>query len=117
MAMAELNIRNRTYTIACAPGREERLTQLAARLERRVVAIAQAVGDIGEERLFLISALSMLEEIDTAASTPPAQPAPDPVAVAEAAAAGDARVATALLDAAARIEAMAQRAEALHRPG
>jgi len=107
MARADIHVRNRSYSIACAPGQEQRLATLAGRLDRRVAAIAQAVGDVGEERLYLIAALSMLDELETAA-VPQAAPAGNGPG-------GEARAAAALVDAAARIEAIAQRAEARNR--
>ena len=54
--------------MACAPGQEERLTTLSKDLDARVRQISGAVGDIGEARLFLIAALSLLDELDVQTS-------------------------------------------------
>lgn len=65
MAKAELTINGRKYSLACAPEQEERLRQLGARFDRRVVELVDAFGDIGPERLFLAAGLSLLDELDT----------------------------------------------------
>lgn len=64
MAKADLKVNNRRYSVACAPGQERRLAMLGADLDKRINEIADAVGDIGETRLFLIAALSLLDELD-----------------------------------------------------
>ncbi len=96
MAKADIVVNNRRYSVACAPGQEARLTTLGARLDKQVRQIADAVGDIGEARLLLVAALSLMDELD-------AKPAmADPVAI-------EAKAAAALTDAAARIDALAAR--------
>lgn len=66
MAKAEISIRGRSFSIACAPGQEMRIQRLAEQLDARVRQISDAVGDIGEERLFLVTALALLDELDSA---------------------------------------------------
>ena len=66
MAKAEISIRGRSFSIACAPGQEMRVQRLAEQLDARVRQICDAVGDIGEERLFLVTALALLDELDSA---------------------------------------------------
>ena len=55
MAKADITLRGRNYSIACAPGQEARIVALASQLDARLQHIAGAVGDIGEERLLLIA--------------------------------------------------------------
>ncbi|MEM1086728.1 MAG: cell division protein ZapA [Pseudomonadota bacterium] len=100
MAKADVQIRGRQYSIACAPGREERLVTLSRQLDERVESIARAVGNVGDDRLFLVAALSLLDELDAASRG---------VAVAAAPELG--RAAEALSNAAERITALAQRIE------
>lgn len=100
MAKADIVIREKAYALACAPGRESRLVALSKKLDARVRTIEQAVGDVGETRLFLLAALALLDELDAARS---AVPTPTE---------SEARAAAALNDAAARIEAIVARAEA-----
>lgn len=97
MAKADIEINGQRYSVACAPGQEARLQQLGTRLDRRIQKIAGAVGDIGEARLLLIASLALLDEVDAARKGAPID--------------RDQLAASALLDAAARIEAMATRLE------
>lgn len=97
VAKAEIKLRNRTFSIACAPGQEPRIEALAKQLDARVKQIAGAVGDIGDERLLLVAALALLDELDTARRSEQGSPA------------GDAKAAEALVNAATRIEALAAR--------
>ncbi len=99
MAKADITIRGREYSVACAPGQEARLTALSKNLDRRVRQIADAVGDIGEARLLLVAALALLDELDAAHKSAPADLSQQ-------------KAASSLSDAAARIEALAQRIEA-----
>ncbi|MEE2877887.1 MAG: cell division protein ZapA [Pseudomonadota bacterium] len=99
MAKADITIRGREYSVACAPGQEGRLLALSRNLDKRVRRIADAVGDIGEARLLLVAALSLLDELDAAERGTPADLSAQ-------------KAAAALADAAARIEAMAERIEA-----
>jgi len=66
VAKAEVVFRQKVYSVACAPGQEERLQALGVDLDQRVEAIAAAVGDIGDQRLLLIAALALLDELDAA---------------------------------------------------
>jgi cell division protein ZapA len=66
MAKADIVIRDQTYAIACAPGQEDRLLALSKDLDARVIQIADAVGDVGDHRLLLIAALSLLDELEAA---------------------------------------------------
>ena len=103
MAKADIEVNNRHYSVACAPGQEARLATLGARLDRRVREIGGAVGDIGEARLFLIAALALLDELEAGGmSSAPAPGQADYTAIEE-------KAATALNQAADRIEALAAR--------
>ncbi|MEQ8557941.1 MAG: cell division protein ZapA [Henriciella sp.] len=99
MAKADITIRGRDYSVACAPGQEARLVSLSKDLDKRVRQIAGAVGDIGEARLLLVAALALLDELDHAHRGAPADLSSQ-------------KAASALSDAAARIEALAERIEA-----
>ena len=99
MAKADITIRGKQYSIACAPGQEDRLVELSEELDERVHQIADAVGDIGESRLLLIAALALLDELDDARQGQPAN-------------FGSEKAASAISDAARRIAALAERIEA-----
>ena len=66
MAKADIRIRGRSFSIACAPGQEMRVQRLAEQLDQRLANIASAVGDIGDERLLLVAALALMDELDAA---------------------------------------------------
>jgi len=101
MAKADITIRGRSYSVACAPGQEDRLIALSRQLDGRVEGIAGAIGNIGDDRLLLIAALALLDELDAAQRAQAANAGPD-----------IARAAEALSDTATRIEALAARIEA-----
>lgn len=101
MAKADIKIQGRSYSVACAPGQEERLKGLAQQLDVRVRDIANAVGNIGDDRLLLLAALALLDELDASHRAQMEQAGPDV-----------ARAAHALQDTAMRIEALAARIEA-----
>ena len=99
MAKADITLRGRSFSIACAPGQELRVQRLAEQLDVRVGQISDAVGDIGDERLLLITALALLDELDSARRG--VSPRPD----------SEARAAELLLAVASRVEALAARLE------
>ncbi len=99
MAKADISIRGRNFSIACAPGQEMRVQKLAEQLDSRVSQISAAVGDIGDERLLLITALALLDELDSARRGVSARPDTE------------ARAVDILLTMAGRVEALATRLE------
>jgi cell division protein ZapA len=99
LAKADISLRGRNFSIACAPGQEQRVQKLAEQLDARVGQIASAVGDIGDERLLLITALSLLDELDSARRGVSARPETD------------ARAVEILITMAGRVEALAARLE------
>ncbi|MCI4644951.1 MAG: cell division protein ZapA [Hyphomonadaceae bacterium] len=66
MAKATIRVYGRSYTVACSPGQEQRLSELGAELDTRISRIATAVGDVGDDRLLLVAALSLLDELHAA---------------------------------------------------
>lgn len=99
MAKADIRIRGRSYSIACTPGQEMRVQRLAEQLDARLASISSAVGDIGDDRLLLIAALALMDELDAAR-----QAAPDTAA--------DQRAAALVTAMAAKVEALAASLEA-----
>lgn len=99
MAKVDITLRGRSFSIACAPGQEMRVQRLADQLDARAGQIADAVGDIGDERLLLITALALLDELDSARRGVPARPDTE------------ARAIDLLLAMAGRVEALAARLE------
>lgn len=98
MAKADIRIRGRSFSIACTPGQEMRVQRLAEQLDVRLAGISSAVGDIGDDRLLLIAALALLDELDAARQAAPFS-------------AAEARAAGLITAMAAKVEALAARLE------
>ncbi|GAW40462.1 Cell division protein ZapA [Brevundimonas sp. SH203] len=105
MATVTVDVNGRPYAVGCADGQEERVRILAKQFDNRVRAVAQDVGQVGDLRLFLMSALILADELHEArlgGAKAPVAPAPAPTPVASDG------VAEALNAVAARIEKIAQ---------
>jgi cell division protein ZapA len=63
MAEVAVTVNGRTYTVGCEDGQEDHLRQLAAVFDEQVGQVAAAVGQLGENLLFLMSALLLADEL------------------------------------------------------
>jgi len=63
MAQVEILVNDRSYKVACQDGQEERLLRLAAHLDRESRALAGDLGQIGESRMLLLTALTICDEL------------------------------------------------------
>ncbi len=63
MAQVSVRINGRSYDVACEDGQEDRLGQLAAYVDERVAEIANMVGQIGEQRLLVMTSLLIADEL------------------------------------------------------
>lgn len=63
MAQTDILVNERAYKVACQDGQEERLLRLAAHLDRESQALARDLGQIGEARLLLLTALTVCDEL------------------------------------------------------
>lgn len=104
-AKAELIIAGKRYSLTCAPGQEARLEELGARFDVRVRELAEALGDLGPERLFLAAGLSLIDELDAQAAEPGSAQLDERIRGLER------RAATALAEAAAKIDALGRRVD------
>lgn len=110
MAAVIVNIAGRTYRLSCDDGQEARLEQLARYVEGKILAMKEGFGDIGEQRIVVMAALSIADEATDARGR--AQAVEMDIAalraeldaVRKSAAALEERMASALDDAARRIE-------------
>ena len=86
MATVTVEVNGRPYAVGCADGQEERVRALAKQFDDRVRSVAQSVGNVGDLRLFLMSALILADELHEARSggTGAAPVAPSSDGVAEA---------------------------------
>jgi len=109
MAQVSVRINGRSYDVACDDGQEERLMNLAQYVDERVREIAGAVGQIGEQRLLVMTSLLIADELGDMheklrSRQTTAAPEPGSVSAAE----GDA-IAENMESMAVRIEAIAQK--------
>ncbi len=63
MAEVDIRINGRDYRVTCEDGQEDRLNQLAAYYDRHVTELAAELGQIGDARLMLLSALTICDEL------------------------------------------------------
>lgn len=63
MAQVDVVVNGRLYKVACENGQEDRLTQLAAYFDGQVKGLSGELGDIGETRLLLLTALQLCDEL------------------------------------------------------
>jgi len=108
MAQITVTINGRGYPVACSDGEEQRITELARYIDAKVKGFAQELGQIGEARLLVLTALILADELAEAqegASGPHAG---------NGAAPEDAKVLSGIENLAKRIEAVAARLEADH---
>src|SRR5262245_8913119 len=65
MALVEVVVNGREYQVACDPGQEDRLRELAQQFDTRVRALASAVGQVGDSRLMLMIGLMLTDELSS----------------------------------------------------
>ena len=63
MGQVAVTLNGRTYRLRCGDGDEPRLLQLAGYLEQRIEALAAEFGQVGDERLLLMAALLIADEL------------------------------------------------------
>ena len=63
MPDVSFKINDRQYEVSCNPGEEARLAELADYLNRRVTALAEQLGQIGEMRLLVMGGLLVTDEL------------------------------------------------------
>ena len=63
MGQVAVTLNGRTYRLRCGDGDEARLLQLAGYLEQRIEALAVEFGQVGDERLLLMAALLVADQL------------------------------------------------------
>ena len=63
MAQVSITLNNRTYRLRCGDGEEERLAELAAYVREKMDGLTEQFGNVGDERLLLMSALIIADEL------------------------------------------------------
>ena len=63
MAHVSVTIDNRKYRLACNEGEEARLKQLAAVIDGKIGELRSAFGEIGDQRLVVMAALTVADNL------------------------------------------------------
>lgn len=64
MGQVSVSINNHRYTLACRDGEEDRLLGLAKLLDNKVRTLTARLGQVGENKLMLMSALLLADEFE-----------------------------------------------------
>ncbi len=109
MAHVSVSIGGRAYRLACNPGEEAQLEALARSVDEKITEMRASFGEIGDQRLVVMAALTIADDLSEARKTAAAQTLRAEAALAaEEAARGAAEAAArALNEMSARIEALA----------
>jgi cell division protein ZapA len=62
MAQVNVTINGKTYRMACDDGQEEHLTALGQRLNQTIDMLRQRFGEIGDQRLTVMAAITMADQ-------------------------------------------------------
>lgn len=63
MAHVTVTIAGRAYRMACDDGQEEHLTRLGEEVDQRIDQLRGAFGEIGDQRLSIMSAITFADEL------------------------------------------------------
>lgn len=66
MAEVTITLNNRTYRLECDDGEEEHLLALSDKVGERLEGLQKQFGKIGDDRLLLMSALMIADELNEA---------------------------------------------------
>lgn len=66
MAQVNVTVNNRLYEIGCDDGEEDQVRRLSGVLDKRVRELAALVGQVGEARLMLMTALTLADDLEQA---------------------------------------------------
>lgn len=66
MAKVSLDINGRKYSLVCDDGEEDRLLMLGHKLDKRVQGLADQFGQIGDLRLMLMAGITLTDELEDA---------------------------------------------------
>ena len=107
MSEVRLTVGERSYTVACADGQEQRIEFLAGMVDKKLASLGGNLTS-NEAKNLLFAALMLADELDEAGANPPAPPASSQSADTDAVAARLERLASALENAAFALEGGSQ---------
>ena len=116
MGKVSININGRKYALGCEDGEEERLMRLGQKLDDYVNNLANQVGQIGDLRLLVMAGITMLDELDEVNTSLDKEVdkrignlRKESASAVRAATRSETKASDSLIDAALRIEKLAQR--------
>ena len=63
MAKVDVSVNGQSYRIACEDGQEDRLVDLAAMVDEKVIGLVNQIGQVGSNRLLVMAALIIADEL------------------------------------------------------
>ncbi len=66
MGQVAVTINGRSYEVACDDGQEDHLVRLASYIDKKMAELVTSVGQIGDTRLLVMSALLLADELSEA---------------------------------------------------
>ena len=63
MAQVDVSVNGQSYRIACEDGQEDRLVDLAAMVDEKVIGLVNQIGQVGSNRLLVMAALVIADEL------------------------------------------------------
>ncbi|HTH96502.1 MAG TPA: cell division protein ZapA [Stellaceae bacterium] len=63
MAQVQVTVNGRAYQIACDDGQEAHVARLGRYLDQRVTGIVKGLGQVGDQRLLVMAALMIADEL------------------------------------------------------
>jgi len=78
LAKVDISINGRAYAVACDPGQEDRVRELAGMIDSRVRQLTNGapVGSFGETQILVLASLMLADELSEAKGPQKAAPAP-----------------------------------------
>ena len=67
MAQVTVTISGRQYRMACEDGQEDHLMRLAKDLDQRIAGLRTSFGEVGDQRLAIMAAITIADELSEAA--------------------------------------------------
>jgi len=63
LAQVDVSVNGQSYRIACEDGQEDRLVDLAAMVDEKVIELVNQIGQVGSNRLLVMAALIIADEL------------------------------------------------------
>lgn len=63
MSSVNITINEKQYRVACEPGQEQRVTQLAKDFDERIAGMRSRFGEVGDARLTVMAAMMIGDEL------------------------------------------------------